>query len=174
MSLKSFITLSTVLLVTACQNPTGENFMANVYKPDQLNQKQEAKTVQILAVTAAKVEVDNSENKRTAQLAGGLLGGIGGAVLGNNISNKYEKEGTVLGGLAGAGGGAIAGNALVKDKVLVDGVTITYIENNKTLSSTQVGKACEFAPGKPALIVSMSNKETRIQPNSTCPIASNE
>lgn len=67
---KALIALSITLLVTACQVPTGENLGANVYKSNQVNQKQEAKTVNILAVVSAKIEVDNTENQKTTQLLG--------------------------------------------------------------------------------------------------------
>jgi outer membrane lipoprotein SlyB len=153
-------------LLAGCQ-ATGEQYAANVYTSGQVNQKQEAKTVKILAIMAAKVEVDNTEAKQTAQLAGGVLGAIGGAVLGNTAHN-YRGEATAAGAVGGGALGVVAGNTLVKDKVLVDGVSLTYEENKKTYSSAQVGRACEFTPGT-ALIISTEYNETRIQPNATCP-----
>ena len=157
------------LLMSACQTPTGESLGANVYKSDQVNQKQEAKTVNILAVVSAKIEVDNTESQKTTQLLGGAIGGLGGALLGNKISDKYDKEGAVIGGVGGAVAGASIGNALVQNKVLVDAVTITYVEDGKTLSSTQVGQLCEFVVGN-ALVISTAVNETRIQPNASCPV----
>jgi hypothetical protein len=56
---------------------------------------------------------------------------------------------------------------LVSDKVMVDAVSLTYSENNKIYTSTQVGQACEFKPGV-ALVISTQANETRVQPNSVC------
>ena len=50
--------VSTIVVLSGCA-ATGENIQANVYKAGQVNQTQEAKTVQILAVLPAKIEVDN-------------------------------------------------------------------------------------------------------------------
>ena len=61
--------LTSLLCVTAiagCQ-ATGEEYAANVYKADQVNSRQEAKTVQILAVMPAKIEVSNAKQKKAAQ-----------------------------------------------------------------------------------------------------------
>lgn len=118
---------------------TGNEYAANVYGTNQVNQKQEAKTVKIIAVMEAKIAVDNTENKKNAQTFG-----------------------TVLGAAAGT---------MVDDKVLVDGVTLTYSEDDKIYTSSQLGRQCQFQPGV-ALIVSTKANETRIQPNAVCPAGS--
>ena len=145
---------------------TGENLQANVYKAGQVNQTQEAKTVQILAVMPAKIEVDNAEQKKAAQVGGAILGAFLGAAAGGASKNNPGAA-TAGGAVAGAAVGGAAGS-LVKDKVLVDGVSLTYVFKGKTLNSAQVGKACEFAPGM-AVMISTSPTETRIQPNKECP-----
>ena len=162
----SLLILATML--TACKNPTGENLASNVYSADQLNQTQESKTIEIIAITSAKIKIDNKDQQQNAQLLGGALGGLGGGILGNKISEKYDKEGAVIGGVGGAVAGASVAGALVDKEVLVDGVTLSYIFEDKTLSSTQVGKFCEFKQGT-ALMITTQENETRIQPNATCP-----
>jgi outer membrane lipoprotein SlyB len=160
-----FVVGTLIILTTAgCVTP-GANLGSNVYQASQVNSRQEAKVIDILMVAPAKVEVDNAQNRQTAQIVGGVLGAIAGGVLGNNLgrapgSNVYGAAG---GGLVGLGAGS-----LVKTKVLVDGVSITYVDNGQTFSSAQVGKLCEFAPGR-AVVIATSQTETRIQANATCP-----
>jgi len=160
------LTLSTLL--AGCST-SGEQYSANVYKAGQVNSRQAAKTVKILAVMPAKIEVDNTEGKQNAQMIGGILGAVAGGVVGNKVSN-HSKTGTVVGVAGGAGVGAAAGS-LVKDTVLVDGVSLTYVEDGQTYNSAQVGKMCEFSPGV-ALVISTDGQETRLQPNATCPTKS--
>jgi outer membrane lipoprotein SlyB len=155
---------SVSLFLYGCQTP-GENLQSNVYKAGQVNSVQEAKVIKILAVMPAKVEVDNSQQKKGAEVIGGILGAIGGGVVGHSVAGN--SSGTTVGAVGGGVGGAVAGS-LVSDKVLVDGVSITYKYKGKTLNSAQVGKVCEYKPGK-ALVISTSPTETRIQPNATCP-----
>jgi outer membrane lipoprotein SlyB len=156
-----------ILLVISIQGcATGENMQSNVYRAGEVNQRQEAQVVEILAVLPAKVEVSNEEARRLAQAGGTVLGAIGGAAIGNNVRNASTNT-RVVGGVAGAGVGGVAGS-LVPGKVLVDGVSLTYVENGKTFNSAQVGKTCEFKPGK-AIVVSTTPTETRIQSNSQCP-----
>ena len=139
---------------------------ANVYKAGQVNQAQEAKTVQILAVMPAKVEVDNADQKKAAQVGGAIFGAILGAALGGMAKNNPGAA--TAGGAVGGGVVGAAAGSLVKDKILVDGVSLTYLIMGKTLNSAQVGKSCEFAPGM-AVMISTSPTETRIQPNKECP-----
>lgn len=161
---KSVISIvSASMVLTGCVT-TGEGLQANVYKAGQVNQVQEAKTVKILAVLPAKVEVDNSAARRQAEVGGAILGALLGAAAGNRSS----RAGTgAIGAVGGAAAGAAAGS-MVGDKVLVDGVSLTYVYNNRTLNSAQVGKACEYQPGV-AVMISTSPTETRIQANATCP-----
>jgi outer membrane lipoprotein SlyB len=164
MNVKLFLVLLLAGLVQGCS--TGANLQSNVYRADQVNQRQEAEVVEILAVLPAKVEVSNEEAKRLAQTGGTVVGAIAGTAIGNNINNPTHYT-RVAGGVAGAGVGNVVGSA-VPGKVLVDGVSLTYVQNGKTFNSAQVGKMCEFKPGR-AIVVSGGPTETRIQPNSECP-----
>jgi len=156
-----------MMILVGCQTP-GENLKANVYRADQVNTAQEAKVVNILAVLPAKIEADNTQQKQAAQLAGGLLGAVAGGVAGSNMVSRNKVGGATLGAVGGGTAGALAGS-LVSDKVLVDGVSITYEYNGKTLNSAQVGQSCEYVPGK-AVLISTGANETRIQANATCPV----
>lgn len=153
------------LALSGCQ-ATGDSYAPNVYKAGEVNTRQEAKTVSILAVMPAKVEVDNRKQQQAAQIFGALLGAVAGAAAGHSLGDQSATN-TALGATGGAAVGAAAGS-LVQDKVLVDGVSITYTDGGKTFNSAQVGKMCEFLPGL-AVVVSTSESETRIQPNATCP-----
>jgi outer membrane lipoprotein SlyB len=163
------ISVLLVLSLTGCQAP-GENLKANVYRADQVNTAQAAMIANILAVLPAKIEADNAQQKQAAQLVGGLLGVVAGGVAGSNLLNHNKVGGTTLGAVGGGTVGVMAGS-LVPDKILVERVSITYEMNGKTLNSAQVGRSCEFIPGK-AVLVSTGPTETRIQPNATCPIKS--
>jgi outer membrane lipoprotein SlyB len=167
MGLKSTVfALSAMTVLAGCQQP-GANLEANVYHAGQVNQKQDAAVVNILAVLPAKIEVSNAQAKATAEFVGGLAGVLGGAVIGNNIA-RHSPINVVAGGAVGGAAGALAGS-LVPGTTLVEGVSLTYAENGKTLNSAQVGKACEFKPGN-AIVISTGLNETRVQPNNTCPV----
>ncbi|KAE8178203.1 hypothetical protein [Photobacterium carnosum] len=159
--MKKIIALSllSAVILSGC-GVTGEQYKASTYQVSALNQKQEAKTINIIAVTPAKVQVDNKEAKKDVAAVGGFLGSIAGAFIGNNQGETLV--GGVLGGVTGG-----ASSMLVSDKVMVDAVSLTYSENNKIYTSTQVGQACEFKPGV-ALVISTQANETRVQPNSVC------
>lgn len=159
------VCVSGAVLVAGCA-ATGEQYQANVYKAGQVNTKQEAKTVQILAVLPAKIEVDNAKQQKAAQVTGALLGAALGAGIGDRATHGRGTA-TAGGAIGGAALGAGAGS-LVSDKALVDGVSLAYVEEGKTLSSAQVGKLCEFQPGM-AIVISTSPSETRVQPNAVCP-----
>jgi len=156
-------------VLTGCQ-ASGERYAASVYDTAQVNQKQEAKTVQIISVMPAKVAVDNTENKKNAQTFGTILGAVAGGVAGYSAGSGSSSKGALAGAVGGGALGAAAGT-LVDDKTLVEGVTLSYSEDNKVYTSTQVGKQCEFQPGL-ALVVTTQANETRIQPNATCPTKS--
>ena len=157
--------IGAALVLAGCQTP-GANLASNAYQADQVNTRQAAKIVTILAVMPAKVEVDNTQAKQTAQLVGGILGAALGAVAGNNVG-AHSTANSALGMVAGGVVGASAGS-LEPGKVLVNGVSITYEDGKRTFNSAQVGKLCQFTPGK-AVMVSTSPMDTRIQPNATCP-----
>jgi outer membrane lipoprotein SlyB len=162
------INISMIILIAVSVQgcATGGDLQSNVYQAGQVNQRQAAEVVEILAVLPAKVEVSNEEARRLAQAGGVVLGAIGGAAIGNNVRNASANT-RVAGAVAGGAVGGVAGS-LVPGKVLVDGVSLTYVENGKTFNSAQVGKTCEFKPGK-AIVVSANPNETRIQSNSQCP-----
>lgn len=161
-----WISAALMSALCGCQ-ATGESYAPNVYSAGEVNSRQEAKTINILAVMPAKVEVDNHEQKQAAQVFGAILGAVAGGMAGHSLGDRSSTN-TALGVAGGAAVGGAAGS-LVKDKVLVDGVSITYTDSGKTFNSAQVGKMCEFAPGL-AVVVSTSSTETRIQPNTTCPV----
>ena len=159
------LSLSAALLA-GCQS-TGSEYKASVYDTNQVNTKQEAKTVKIISVLPAQVAVDNTEGKEAAKTFGTLLGAVAGGAVGYNAGGGKSAAGTVAGAVGGGTLGAIAGD-MAEDKILVDGVTLAYSEEDKIYTSTQVGKVCEFQPGV-ALVVTTTSNETRIQPNATCP-----
>jgi outer membrane lipoprotein SlyB len=155
------------LMLAGCQTP-GEDVKANVYTSDQANSRQEAKVINILAVLPAKIQVDNTQNQRTAQLMGGLLGAAAGGALGGGLAQHNALAVGTVGAVGGGAAGVVAGS-LVPGKVLVDGVSITYEDAGHTYNSAQVGRLCEFVPGH-AIIVETSPTVTRIQSNASCPV----
>ncbi|CAM7354010.1 hypothetical protein ESCOMMO221M2_13505 [Escherichia coli] len=58
--------------LAGCQS-NADDHAADVYQTDQLNTKQETKTVNIISILPAKVAVDNSQNKRNAGNDSNLL-----------------------------------------------------------------------------------------------------
>lgn len=160
----SFLPVALGAALAACAQP-GAGYAPDIYAASQLNQRQDARTVDILAVTPARVAVSNAANQRTAQVAGGLLGALAGGVIGNNVGSPSALN-TVFGGAAGGVTGLAAGS-LVPGQVLVDGVSLTFRDDGRMFSATQIGRMCEFAPGR-ALLVSSGGNETRIQPNASC------
>jgi len=157
------------IILSGCA-ASGEQYASNVYQAGQVNQRQSAKTVDILAVLPAKVQVDNTQNKKTAQVVGGILGAVAGIALGASLGHGgqgFHQTNAIVGGAAGAVGGAAAGS-IVDNTTLVDGVSLTYKDEGQVFNSAQVGRACEFKAGL-AVMISTSPTETRIQPNSACP-----
>ncbi|WP_428376235.1 hypothetical protein [Lichenicoccus sp.] len=153
--------------MSACETP-GEDLKANVYTADQVNSRQAANVVDILAVLPARVQVDNTRNQQSAQIIGGLMGAAAGGFLGGGLARHNVLAsgtvGAVGGGLVGAGAGS-----LVPGTILVDGVSLTYVDHGQTYSSTQVGAACEYMPGH-AIMIETTPTTTRIQANTTCPV----
>lgn len=66
--------------LAGCQS-NADDHAADVYQTDQLNTKQETKTVNIISILPAKVAVDNAQNKRNAQAFGALIGAVAGGVI---------------------------------------------------------------------------------------------
>ncbi|HAO9129936.1 TPA: glycine zipper 2TM domain-containing protein [Escherichia coli] len=162
---KLTISLLAVFVLSGCQS-NADNFAADVYDTTQVNSKQETKMVTIVSVLPAKIAVDNKANKEAAQTFGAVVGAVAGGVIGHNTKSG-SKLATTAGAVGGTALGAAAGS-LVKDKTVVEGVSLTYKESTKVYTSTQVGRACQFAPGL-AVMISTKENETRIQPNATCP-----
>ncbi len=154
------ITLIPLLAIAACVDP-GATHKANVFKAGQVNQRQEVKTVSILAVTPAQVEVSNSRNQDIAE----SLGFVFGALIGGAIGSEHNRSRG--GATAGAIAGAEAGRLGQGNTKLVDGVQIIYQEAGRVLQSAQVGQPCEYAIG-PALVTVTEAKETRVQSNHDC------
>lgn len=154
------IALTPLIVLAACVDP-GATHKANVFKAGQVNQRQEVKTVTILLIQPAKVEVSNKRNQEIAQSIGAVVGAIIGAGVGDDIDRGGQSA--VIGAVAGGEAGRL-GQGGTK---LVDGVQITYQEGNRVLQSAQVGLPCEFAPGTALVTVTAAN-ETRVQSNHTC------
>ena len=147
----------------------GSMYRSDVYTAGQVNQMQEVRTVEIIAVQSARVAVGNTEDRTDARNIGMILGAIAGAAIGNH--NNHSTSSRVMGGLAGGALGGIAGQSVGGNRQeLVNGVQITFRDGNKLYNSAQVGQVCEFKTGT-AIMVSQSPTETRIQPNNPygCP-----
>jgi outer membrane lipoprotein SlyB len=157
--------LAVVSILSGCA-ATGENLQSNVYRAGQVNTAQAARSIKIITILPAKIEVDNSEQKKQAQVGGAILGALAGGLGGGfgGLGGLGTTGTTIAGGAVGAGAGS-----LVSDKILVEGVSIAYSENGKMFTSAQVGRACEYRPGA-TIIISTSPTETRIQPNASCPV----
>ncbi len=87
--------------LAGCQS-NADDHAADVYQTDQLNTKQETKTVNIISILPAKVAVDNSQNKRNAQAFGALIGAVAGGVIGHNVGSG-SNSGTTAGAVGGGG-----------------------------------------------------------------------
>lgn len=153
------------LILAGCAND-GTYYRADTYAAGAVNQAQQVRTVEILAIGAAKVAVSNEDNRQEAQIYGGILGALAGVAIGHNSDSAR-----IGGGIAGAALGSMAGSAIGGSRTnYVDGVQITFRYNNKIYNSTQVGRPCEFKTGL-AVMISSTPTETRIQPNNPngCP-----
>lgn len=154
------LTLIPLIMLAACVDP-GATHKANVFKAGQVNQRQEVKTVTILLIQPAKVEVSNKRSREIAQNVGAVVGAIIGADIGDDIDRGGQSA------VIGAAAGGEAGRLSQGGTKLVDGVQITYQEGSRVLQSAQVGLPCEYAPGAALVTVTNAN-ETRVQSNHTC------
>lgn len=159
--IKSIVALGLCISVSACVT-AGQRERANVFSASDVNKRQETKLVEIINIETGKVEVDNKSEQQAAAFAGAVFGALLGAAAGRNSTYRGSAA------IGGAGAGAAFGSMAAGTTKLVDGVNLTYIENQQALSSVQVGKMCEFALG-PALVVITEANETRVQPNSATP-----
>lgn len=167
MHFQIILLLSAATLVAGCK-ATGEQYQAQVFDAGQVNSQQEAKTVKIITVSPAKIKVSNADNKKAAQIAGGVLGALAGGALGNTKNKDTAIIGAVGGGAAG-----VAAGSFVDSETLVPGILIAYQDEGKIYTSAQVGKLCEFSAGEISLLVKTKSNETRIQPNAACPDTKN-
>ena len=152
------------LVLSGCAND-GTAYRADTYSVGQVNQVQEVRTVEIIAINPARVAVPNSDNRETARVAGALIGAIAGAAIGNH--NNHSTSSRVLGGLAGGAVGGMAGDAIGggNSTSYTDGVQLVYrTSDGRMYQSSQVARPCEFKTGT-AIIVQPRPSETRIQPN---------
>lgn len=99
--------LLAVSFIAACADP-GASHKANVFKAGQVNQRQEVKTVNIIAVQLAKVEVSNQRNKDIAEGVGFLLGAVVGAAIGEG--NNRGGQSAIIGGAVEADAGRLGAN----------------------------------------------------------------
>lgn len=169
MKAKLAISAALVAALLAGCATDGSMYRSDVYTAGQVNQMQEVRTVEIIAVQSARVAVGNTEDRTDARNIGMILGAIAGAAIGNH--NNHSTSSRVMGGLAGGALGGIAGQSVGGSRQeLVNGVQITFRDGNKLYNSAQVGQVCEFKTGT-AIMVSQSPTETRIQPNNPygCP-----
>ncbi len=150
------------IVIGGCAN-NGDLYRSDVYHAGQVNQAQEVKTVNIIAIGPARVAVNNTENSDTAANVGMVLGAIAGAAIAGH--NHHHTSNRVVGGVAGGALGHLAGSAVGgPTTTMVNGVQLTYRIGNKIFNSAQVGQPCEYKVGL-AIMVSPAPNETRIQPN---------
>lgn len=155
--------LSALIALTSCAAPGTEN-RSDTYMAGEVNQRQAIKVVTIISVSPARIQVDNTSRRRTAQIVGGILGAGLGAGLGTGVAHSTAAG--ALGGLGGIAAGA-AGGSIVPGTTYVNGVQIAYQDGHQAFSSAQVGRLCEYGPG-PATLIAMNATQTRIQPNRQC------
>ncbi|NLY03316.1 MAG: hypothetical protein GXZ15_00485 [Campylobacter sp.] len=164
--MRAFITLMICMVVfmSGCTSKKASS-SPDVYKESEINKRQEIRAVNISKVDPAKIAINNDTSKNTARVVGGVLGAVGGAVLGYNWGSG-KSGATVVGSAVGGALGGLGGEA-VNDEKVVDGVTITYEQDGRVYSSTQVGDLCEYKTGS-AEVVLIDGSVTKIQPNSYC------
>lgn len=164
MNARLFLLIALSATLVGCQ-ATGEQYQADVFEAHQVNTQQEARTVTIITVTPAQIRVSNQQKRQTAQIAAGVLGALAGGALG-----AQKNRDTAFVGAAGGAAAGVAAGSFVKAQTLVPGVLLSYSEGDKIYTSTQVGRVCQFLPGQVSLLIKTTSRETRIQPNATCPV----
>lgn len=169
-SLLAAAAAAAVLTLSGCAND-GTRYRADTYSVGQVNQAQEVRTVEIIAINPARVAVPNADNRDTARVTGAILGAIAGAAIGNH--GNHSTSSRVMGGLAGGAVGGLAGDAVGggSGTSYTEGVQLIYrTSNGRMFQSSQVGRPCEFKTGT-AILVQPTPNETRLQPNNPygCP-----
>ena len=119
----------------------GDMCRSDVYGSNQVNQAQQVQPVEIIAIQPARVAVNNQSDRNVSQMVGTALGGILGAVIGNQVTH-HRDSGTAIGAIAGAALGAAGSSAASPQNSLVDGVQLTFKMNGRIFNSAQVGQMC--------------------------------
>ena len=91
--------------LAGCQT-NGDMYRSDVYGSNQVNQAQQVQTVEIIAIQPARVAVNNQSDRNVSQMVGTALGGILGAVIGNQVTH-HRDSGTAIGAIAGAAAMAV-------------------------------------------------------------------
>jgi outer membrane lipoprotein SlyB len=154
---RSIVVVSLATVLSGCMAGTMER--ADTFSANQTNKRQESKLIEIAMIEKARVQVNNKRAQKAAEIGGALFG----ALLGARNDSGYGGQ-----SLVGASIGSSVAGKVVGAKKIVDGVSLTYVENGSLLTSAQVGSPCEFAPG-PALVITTGENETRVQPNAVEP-----
>ena len=81
--------LFAALLLAGCAND-GTAYRSDVYWAGQVNQAQEVKTVQIIAVMPARITVDNRRDRNDSATMGTILGALAGAAVGAVVSDSPD------------------------------------------------------------------------------------
>ena len=80
--------------LAGCQT-NGDMYRSDVYGSNQVNQAQQVQTVEIIAIQPARVAVNNQSDRNVSQMVGTALGGILGAVIGNQVTH-HRDSGTAI------------------------------------------------------------------------------
>ena len=102
--------------------------------------------MKLLQFSLPAFAVNNQSDRNVSQMVGTALGGILGAVIGNQVTH-HRDSGTAIGAIAGAALGAAGSSAASPQNSLVDGVQLTFKMNGRIFNSAQVGQMCEFKYG---------------------------
>lgn len=159
--------IALTLGLTGCA-ADGQQYRANAFAAEETGFEDGARVVEIVTVTPAKIYVNNQQQKQAVNAIGSVLGAVAGGIAGYSAGGHRSIMGAVAGVAGGAALGGAAG-AMVKDKVAVDGVVISYRNDGaeKLNVVKHVGRVCEYRIGN-SLAVG-EGKNTKIQPNAECP-----
>lgn len=159
--------IALTLGLTGCA-ADGQQYRANAFAAEETGFEDGARVVEIVTVTPAKIFVNNQQQKQAVNAIGSVLGAVAGGIAGYSAGGHRNIMGAVAGVAGGAALGGAAG-AMVKDKVAVDGVVISYRNDGaeKLNVVKHVGRVCEYRVGN-SLAVG-EGKNTKIQPNAGCP-----
>lgn len=159
--------IALTLGLTGCA-ADGQQYRANAFAAEETGFEDGARVVEIVTVTPAKIYVNNQQQKQAVNAIGSVLGAVAGGIVGYSAGGHRSVMGAVAGVAGGAALGGAAG-AMVKDKVAVDGVVISYRNDGaeKLNVVKHVGRVCEYRIGN-SLAVG-EGKNTKIQPNAECP-----